>query len=245
MSNLSVFFNNRVEFNNPPLATGCDVLAFVFDSTTRSFGDWLFTPVRCLFNGNQVDVDINESTAVHAKIYGNEYKKSKRNLLRIVLAIMLFVPGVLLGTLFKSISLFSSDQRKKHKFAVLHFTRLPVEKTTVGTEKNPLDLKEIDEALQKIKKENKLNRKANAIIIYAKPGTTIKEDPGILDLHPKKIILSRARLINGPSHSTGPMLDYLNGWELKSINSVSAAISDKPTRKTFFSMTRKNCIYNC
>jgi len=52
MNNIGIFLNNRITVNDN----------FSIPGAVVAFGDWCLTPVRCLFNGNEVIVSTANDT---------------------------------------------------------------------------------------------------------------------------------------------------------------------------------------
>lgn len=149
----------------------------------------------------------------------------------------------------------------RHNLTVQHYT--PVDRT-IGSAEARLDLEKIKQQLNEARQSNNLKRPTQNLIIYAEEGTEIKEDPGILHLNPKKLILIGAQLIHGPSllgcldenlgsnweknkagkislHDAEPVGGcFVVQWKVKSL---AAALQDVPPRKSIFSLGRYNRIY--
>lgn len=263
MNHVSVFFNTRIE--NP-------TTSFNLANVSLILGSWFLLPARCLFHGHKVTICTKSVTMTVD--HENEYtsfsrsesvrdmmNKPKRNFLRIALSIVFLVPGLLLGSFFKALGYFlSPSTREGHQLAIQHYT--PAD-CTIGDENDRLTLKQIKKELRKIDQYNPLHQPIQSLIIYAEPGTEIKEDIGILSINPQKIILDGAQLIHGPSASMDGCLDERLDASWKSpvnsktaklmnnssfaqqwrIDSVEDALQDTPPRRSLFSWERYKRIY--
>ena len=265
MHNISVFFNSRTVNKD----------SFGFADVPVAFGDWCLTPVRCLFNGNKVTVSTRDGIVQvdHEKEYAQEniehavynlygFGKPKRTYTRVILAIVFLVPGVIIGSAFKGLGYLAKPIRDRHNLAVQHFT--PVTRT-IGSQEGPLDIAGIIQKLAEQRRNNHLHQTTETLIIYAQAGTQIKEDPGIRDFDPKKLILVGTQMIHGPSDSLGGCMDENldRTWENRrrpgvmkdavrvegsfavqwKVRSIEAAIKDVPPRRSFFSFERYKRIY--
>lgn len=247
--------NTRIEDKRPATSTSLAV----------KFGDFCLTPLRCLFHGHKITICTknNQTDVAHENEYATQvdphWNKPKRNYLRIALSIVFLLPGLLLGSFFKGIGyLLSSSIREKHQLVIQHYT--PGD-CIVGDDNDRLTLQEIRTELLKF--YDPLHRPIHSLIIYAKPGTEIKEDVGIRSLKPQKLILVDAQLIHGPSASLDGCLDenldaswkspinknqaaqliggsYAQQWKM---DSVEDAQQDIPPKRSFFSSERYKRIY--
>lgn len=91
------------------------------------YGDWCLTPVRCLFNGDKVEVfDMNQSIEVDIEkeyfsstsFLQSNLDKPKRNFLRVVASILLIIPGIIIGSLSKGLGYLSQSTRERHTLTV-------------------------------------------------------------------------------------------------------------------------------
>jgi len=245
MESLSVFLNTRI-VNYSFSCAGIPV----------AFGNFCLTPVRCLFNGDKVTISLSASAddnrvrVVHEKEYGEygEYGKPKKTWLRVIVSIVLLVPGLLLGSIFKGVGYLSKSIRERHNFAIVHYT--PVDRT-VGSEAGRLNLDGIRQNLLQLMINNRLNQPTNMIVVYAEPGTCLNEDPGLLQFDPKKIVLVGAQIVHEPSdvRRLDDELDEKLGWQTRmyaaarhdgkysfviqhKVGSVEAARNDLPPKKS-------------
>jgi|GEM_PF-2683676 len=259
MNNIGVFLNHRI----------IDSHSSSWANTSVIFGDFCLTPIRCLFKGNKVTVSTQNQvvTVSHTEEYADprffSFSRPKRNALRVVASILFLVPGILLGVAFKGLGHLSKTIRERHSLAVQHYT--PINRLTIGSDKQRLDINEIEVELTKQKQDNHLQQKTRALIIYAKPGTKINTDPGLLELEPQKIVLVGAKIVHEPCGGMGGRLDdtllqdsdwetglrkssmrqanfgtFVTQWK---VNSVNKAIRDIPPRKSMFSCERYRRIY--
>src|ERR1700722_17071013 len=186
MNNVSVFFNNRTFTKD----------SFSISDTPVVFGDWCLTPVRCLFDGNKVTVSNKDGslTVDHEKEYATS--GYRRNFLQVVASIVLIIPGLIIGSVFKGLGYLSQSTRKRHNLATQHYTPLD---RTIGSPEARLNLEGLRQKLNQIRQVNNLNQPTKNLVIYAEEGTTINEDPGLISLQPQKIILVDARIVHQPS----------------------------------------------
>lgn len=152
-----------------------------------SLGNWCLTPVRCIFNGDQVIIDKdhrNHTTITHKKEHG------KRSLDQIIIAIVLILPGLISGAVIKGLGHLSREIRELHKIAVTHYT--PINMITIGDKENRLHFDAIRQKLSEY--PNFLQQTVNTVLIYAKEGMEMPRDPGFLDLLPQRVILVGATI---------------------------------------------------
>lgn len=257
MGNLSIFFNHRITRRE----------AFTLYDVPAALGDFFLTPVRCLFNGNKITISIKDQliTVTNEKEYAStrwDWQKPKRNFLRVIASIVLLAPGLILGSVIKGLGYLSKVIRARHKLTLLHY--IPIDRT-VGTDQNRLNLDQIKQQLEELRKNNWINQPTKTLIVYAQPNTQINTDPGFLALHPQKIILVGARIVHQPC--AGNRLDDTlagsSNWESRSfrtikngtqanfgtfitqwqVNSVQDAIQDIPPKKSLFSSERYRRVY--
>jgi hypothetical protein len=94
---------------------------------------------------------------------------------------VLLIPGLLIGSALKGASYLSDSIKQQHNWIVQHYT--PVDRI-VGSEEKRLDLTAIKERLEELAQHNPLAQPTKNLVIYAKDGTIISDDPGILKLKP-------------------------------------------------------------
>lgn len=211
MNHLNMFLNNRVFCNE--VAINSHVATIVTDivllQPLGKLGNFCLTPVRYLFNGDAIQISYKEAVWVNETgiLYGmsqttfhqdqlktitHKTDFTSRGFLRTTAAIILLIPGLIIGSAFKAISYLSPAIRENHRLAILH--RTPVDKT-LGSPEERLNLQEIKRNLQEVQlSNNPLNQPTGNLVIYARRGTLIINDPGIIALNPQKIILVGARL---------------------------------------------------
>lgn len=194
MTSAGIFFNNRAVADS-----------FRFSDVPVALGDWFLTPVRCLYNGNKVTISHKNDaiTIEHEKEYSDwDNTRPKRNFLRVILSIILIVPGVIVGSIFKGIGYLSQSIQHRHTAIRRHYSPGNI----VGDESDPPDLKTIEDILKNdFKHIERNNKSCNALVVNAKKGTRINVDPGILSENPQKIILVGARIVHEPTRE--PLLD--------------------------------------
>lgn len=108
MNHCAVFFNTQIRDNS------------LHDNLAVAMGDFCFNPVRCLFNGNEVAIIESKVYYLHDDSKLTTLSEKALHCLRIVAAIVLLVPGLLLGTLFKGMGYLSQSVRDNHQMVVLH-----------------------------------------------------------------------------------------------------------------------------
>lgn len=195
MSDLKIFFNTRIENSGFLSAVGNAGLA----------------PLQYFCDGDTVKIDTESGHKItmHRRFHSDGdscFRIAKggdctfRRMMETIAAVALLIPGLILS-LFKLAAYISSDVREKH--ALLkeritetgRFTRLNL---SIGSVENPIKtIEELERALkQEAMKDYKLT---DALVIYGDGHLQIKEDPGILEFDPKKLILVGAELIHGTS----------------------------------------------
>lgn len=167
---------NKLSFFNPTILFNTRIIAFnqsaIAASIFCNIGDWFLTPVRCLFDGRIVEVVHNENSLVYST---NEYSdraelssvsQSKRNLIRIAIAVALLIPGLLLGSFFKVISYLSHSTRENHKLADAHFKS--IEGLSYPSHKNKV-------TLTPIKKETRAPYEVTIVLEDKTPRSVLPE----------------------------------------------------------------------
>lgn len=260
MNDVNLFINTRVKDSG--------ILAGI--------GDFALSPVRYFFHGRTVKVVNKENHqhvhhvasykgkggwfAHHSKT-NNDLKASSRGFFKALAMIVLFAPGLILGTIAKSFAYLSNDMRANHSLAKRHFT--PVDKT-VGSEDNRLDENGIKEELTKLKNDP-LHQKVNNLVIYGNGNVTFNTDPGFVSLNPKKVVMVGARIIHAPcafnrlDDTLARKKEWLDGsvrnissgmvannstfvTQLK-VSSVKDALDHVTPRRSFLSSKRYHAVY--
>lgn len=109
------------------------------------------------------------------------------------------------------IHLHKKSEGFKHKVSHIPVSSIDYERpdnkiiVKIGSPTHRLDEKGIQESLQ----INSILRRENidALVIFGHGSVEINDDPGIVALNPKKLILVGAKIIHGPSHGFGSRLD--------------------------------------
>lgn len=234
MGELSIFFNKRIIITDkasPPLS---DALV--------AFGNFFLTPVYCLFNGETIFISCRERNARFCESAKNS---GCTRFLQVIASIIFLVPGLLSGTLFKGLGYLSKNIRESHSIARQSQSILPctpfvpqtvptqtVQTATeppshraridIGTTTDRLDLESIKKRLEALKGSS-----GDTIVIYAALETHITDDPGLLALNPKKIILVGATMSN--------KMGFPKNWFVEDTLAEKDARYPKPTPETILS----------
>jgi hypothetical protein len=196
MSDVCIFLNTRVENSG--------TLAWI--------GDKGLAPYRYLFNGKTMQVQPRDSDKVieihHVEAFheDGDWNYSKSNgllrsestgMIKTILSIVLLVPGIIVGIVFKVLAYLSSDIREKHSLVKEHFT--PINRV-IGSVANPIKTRhELHEAIAAERKSDPKNHRTDAMIIHGDGNLTINEDPGILAFNPMKLILDGVKIVHEPA----------------------------------------------
>lgn len=263
MIDLSVFLNSRVE--------NCGALAWI--------GDKSLAPFRYLFNGKTIRVQARESdreieihhvASFHKSGKWNfsnttwKLKSSSTGMIKAALSIMLLIPGLILGAVFKGLAYLSSSVRENHRLAKEHLTPINRE---IGSASNPIITRdELKQALNAARKADPKNRPTNALIIHGDGALTINEDLGILQFNPMKLVLEGAQIVHQPSASMDGRLDEkmarTGKWQVnasrlatpsnpdnsfaksQSVTSVDDALRVTAPRRNWASRKRYHMVFN-
>lgn len=204
MNHINAFYNSKFTIRGESGAGNALV----------SIGDFCLKPVRQLFKGEKLCMNKgNSSNEISLDLILKE--PANRTFIGKVLTIAFLAPGIILGTVFKSLGYLCSTIREKHRIAALH--NITKDSITVGSNEKRLNVNEISKKLSQLALENDYYQRAKAVIIYAEKGTEIVDDPGILQWNPDKIILVGARVIHESGIDLrGPLDRQLGeGWETK------------------------------
>lgn len=196
MIDVSIFLNTRVENSG--------ALAWI--------GDKGLAPYRYLFNGKTMQVQPRDSDKVievhHVEAFhvDGDWNYSKTNpflrsestgMIKTILSIVLLIPGIIVGIVFKALAYLSSAIREKHSLVKEHFT--PINRT-IGSVANPIKTRhELSEALAAERKSDPKNRRTDALIIHGDGNLTINEEPGIMAFNPMKLILDGVKIVHEPA----------------------------------------------
>jgi len=187
MNDLKIFFNTKIEGNGK----------------LGSFADEALSPVRYFFRGRNVSIkEIKGQGCVHdIKSYKSEHslkakfhdirftsktdpalKAKKVTLFRTVKMILLFVPGIFVGTIAKTFTYLSHETLEKHQLAKNHFT--PIEKLTINLNEDDLN------------RQNQLNQKIHNLVLKG-TGKKLPDQFSLDRLYPKKrLILDGVKFTN-------------------------------------------------
>ncbi len=196
MIDLCIFLNSRVENSG--------ALAWI--------GDKGLAPFRYLFNGKTIrvqqrskdqEIEIHRVASFHKNGIMNfsrttlSLNSSSTGMIKAALSVVLLIPGLILGALFKGFAYLSSRVRKNHRLTKESLT--PVNRV-IGSADNPIkNTKELLEALKNERESDLKNCPTNALIIHGDGKLTINNDLGILRFNPMKLVLEGARIVHEPS----------------------------------------------
>lgn len=192
MNDISIFLNNSVVHRGYRI------------NDSMGFGDKCLKPVRYLFNGNKVTID-------YGCILEVDHKPEfwRRDPVKKAAALALLIPSVIVGGTIKLIGYLNESKRWDHSRVRSHYA--PIERVDIGSDIATLEVLQKD--LGKYKGSNNwYHRPVKNLVIHAKEGTEINEDPGFEGLYLEKIILVGARIIHQPSRNLDDFL-LRNGWK--------------------------------
>lgn len=186
MNCLTIFFYNKTIYVN-------DKADDPFVQNTHSllmqsvaFGDWCLTPVRYLGNGNEFVV--NDQEGANRFSHHPAFTSQERNWLRLALAIIFVIPGVLAGTFFKGIGHIEQAARSLHYLATMH--NRVIDHLEVGDPSNPLDKPSVLSSLQQDAKNNYFRQPYLKVTVYAQSFFIDKNEWLDLDVQEINFILS-------------------------------------------------------
>jgi len=198
MNHIAAFFNTQLQEEHASNEK---------NSYLEMAGDFFFTPVRYLANGREFCVCRKKNTNIELRgDFPWRYYCKEKPLIRIILAIVAFVPSILLGTLIKGLALLGANARERHGIAVIHNTLIP-RKNIVGKK----SIEEIQIALS-----DPYRRKIATLVIEGN-GALIGPDDNIGLNHVE--IMERIVLINtditngvksGPNQGAAEVLSFQN-----------------------------------
>jgi hypothetical protein len=167
-------------------------------------GDMALTPVRYLFNGSTLRIDmqkleVHRIASFHAegssnRSYSDPWLESQpTGMIQTALAVALLVPGLLVGVILKGLSYLSADI--KNLLVRDHFT--PITRT-LGSDENPIRTREqLRDAVQAEYEQDPIHHLTEALIIHGDGALTINEESGIINrFNPMKLILKGARIVH-------------------------------------------------
>lgn len=202
MSDVCIFLNTRVENSG--------ALAWI--------GNKGLAPFRYLFNGKTMLVQPRDSDKAIEIHHVNSFhidgdlntsnttifiNSESTGMIKTILSIVLFIPGFIVGVIFKALAYLSSEIRGMHRLVREHFT--PVDRV-IGSVANPIKTREaLSAAIRAERESDPKNRRTNAMIIHGDGNLTINEDPGILAFNPMKLILNGVKIVHQPA--AAPRLD--------------------------------------
>lgn len=245
MNNLSTFLNVRIENSG--------ALAWI--------GDKGLAPFRYLFNGRTVRIRTGKSDQVvkihhvasfHKNGWWNfsrtnmNFHSSRTSMIKTALAVVLLIPGLILGAAIKGVAYLFSDVRKKHHLAKEHLTPINRE---IGSASNPIKTRdELAQALEVDRKSDPKNRQTNALIIYGDGALTINENTGILVSNPKKLILVGAKIVCEQSDAARlcDVISETGKWLTNAVHiaTVDDALRTIAPKRSWSSSKRYHMIFN-
>lgn len=253
MSNVCVFLNTSiVRSKDFTTFASYEKNNLSLPSLMVSAGDTCLFPFRYFCSGNNVTIYTYQGKQIiyHERVrihYHWTHLTSLEIHLKTVAMICLLIPGFFLGSFFKGLGYLSASIKEKHHIVVKHFT--PIDRT-IGSEEKRLTLEEIKEELKKYREggeQNQYSQKAKTLKIFAKPGTTLKYDPGILELHPQKLILIGASIVQGELDEC--MVSWERTLEDRSVvvqhkmDSIEKAEADIPPTRSQWSFKQIRRVY--
>lgn len=117
MNDLNIFFNSQVEVE-ATFGTGPQLDLFSLGDLPSYIADRCFTPIRCLFDGTKVKLSKGKVIGVVVGNYA-EFDRHNRNFLHVIASVIFLVPGLIIGSFFRSLSYCWEDIRAQHRFAVV------------------------------------------------------------------------------------------------------------------------------
>lgn len=181
-------------------------------TTLEGWGNFFLTPARYLLGGRRVVLvrsffggelmSVNHVASFHsigeehASRFNPELRSSFTGFLRTIAAIICFVPGLILGTVFKWLAYLTSENTEKtHRIIKQHFETIDV---TVGEEGRLLS--EDNERLLLTEASEEYapyNPRVQNLIIRGDGNVVLEKAANIfLDTNAKKIILIGAQIVN-------------------------------------------------
>lgn len=249
-----LFYNNRIVFSKKGLEPTnkllvrerkqINTLSSKIAKCFVAIGDFYLTPVRYFYNGNKVtigEVGLDDKTRPNIKLvtdtvkHQKEYTSSKadkttprKNFIRTAFSILLFIPGLILGSLFKKIGYYSEAVKVRHNLAVEHFTP---EKKQIGDTDDRKKTEKIAKILGMMNKDDLLNRPLAHLVIYAEKGTTLAINPELflkLNPPPQKVVIDGAKIESALSSELAKDPRWIRDKGLiNPTNSVKDALNEK------------------
>lgn len=205
MINLSVFLNTKVE------NAGC--LAWM--------GDLGLASARYLFDGNTVRIEGNGNFDFHIHHVTSFHKAGDNNISattdrlgyavgsarkacwKTALAVVLLVPGLIIGSIFKGLAYLSSTIRERHRLAVDHFTPYDL---SIRSDRPIVSTGDLCVELQDARYHNSRNRPIRNLTIhcrhpYSREDLVINREVNFTSINPMKLILIGARIEQNLSRS--------------------------------------------
>lgn len=237
MNNLSIFFNTRVENSG--------AIAWI--------GDKGLIPFRYLFNGKTISIQIQDSDQKTIEIYHMpSFQKRSEGLslagmIKTALSIVLLIPGLLAGGLFKGLAYLFSDVREKHILARKYFT--PVDRREIGSVLNPIRTREDLENAIDFEQAKADYHLTNTLIIHGDGNITINKDLGIVGyFNPMKLILEGVSIGKEPSEDRFQLSlrDELENkkWMEGQAKTIDDALQATAPRRSWISCKRYHLLFN-
>ncbi len=234
-------------------------------------GDLCLSPVRYWCYGNTVE--INDNKVHHVQSYHEEayhhsrtsysLQSSGTSMLTAIATIILFVPGLFLGVIFKTFAYLYSEMQERHNLAKRHF--IPIVRH-LGTPENPIATEyELSVAVSAEKERTPHNPPTDAIVIHGR-NLAINKEPFMMlhDWNPMKLILEGARIVHQPCAVTrlDDAMASTRKWEVanfreirshdevdksfaqaQTLPSLEEALADVPARRGWLTCKRWHRVY--
>ncbi|MFI5343277.1 MAG: hypothetical protein ACHQUC_03555 [Chlamydiales bacterium] len=261
MNNLNVFYQTSTEGDNAQI----DLL--------KTVGDCCLAPVRYFFRGRNVEfIGLNDNEITSIYDYASYFTIRNKFLLsnalekkwmRTCLCIIGFIPGLILGSIFKGLSYLKKSIRDEHDLVKLHFEReehLLINHSAPYSKHQPHRISfALEEARKRVNPKAKdvyLHQRVNIVEInlaFSKDAINersvivplIEFDPVKLILHTKVFIEDDESAVRHMA-SSGKWLTVEEGSQKKllqkSVSSVAEALADQlPLRPN--STKPYKCVY--
>lgn len=217
MNSLHIFFNSTLDLTEHSCISSdvsyCNEKSVrihksaSFTSAMNNLGNSFLYPVRCLFNGDQIKInkivedslDLDLNIVIRTRVTEewdntSESLVSNKNFINVALSILFLAPGIILGTVCKSIAYISSSKlREMHNFALKYYDSYMRGTIILGDDAHRVDQERIRKnicllpgLLRSFSLKNEAsffdrNYQYNALIIYSKKGETISKSIGLSD----------------------------------------------------------------
>jgi hypothetical protein len=194
---------------------------------TVRFADWCLTPVRYLFDGNEVTIEGGDGFSIDHK---REF--TEKTWVKTTAAIILLVPGVIIGASFKLLTYLIQEFRQKHDVMRKHFTpfeRLDIEIPIGGSDGD------LEQGLLRHKQGEYYNRTIKNLVIRGFDSTKLSRTSGLERLHVEKIILVGVKIATDRTGEDS-LEQYLikNDWNTADSSTIKEAMASTAPGKHVF-----------